>query len=257
MHFRIFSPLPGKSIYSIICFIMSSVINRLKNGTIEIKLTIPWSLIDASYNKQVENAVAEAEIPGFRKGKAPKETVIPKLDKSNLMSHALSEVLPQVYSDEVNHHQLKPILYPQIKIDKGKTGEDWEFTAITCEAPEVVIPDYKNEIPKLQPPVGENKLQTIIDYLQKNSQVAVPDLLIEEESNHRLADLAENLTQLGLDMPKYLQTKKMSAETLKAQTAQTAKADLEIELILNKIRENEKLPDRAKTLELLQNLLKT
>ena len=233
---------------------MSSVINRLKNGTIEIKLTIPWSVIDASYNKQVEKAVAETEIPGFRKGKAPKETVIPKLDKPNLMSNALSEILPQMYSEEVTYHHLKPILYPQIKIDKGQTGTDWEFTALTCEAPEVVIPDYKNEIPKL--PAGENKLQTVIGFLQKNSRVSVPDLLVEEESNHRLAGLAENLTQLGLDIPKYLQTKKMSTEDLKVQTARTARLDLEIELILNKIRENEKLPDRSKTLDFLQNLLK-
>lgn len=236
---------------------MTSIINRLPNGTIEIKLTIPWSIIDSSYNKQVDKAVAETEIPGFRKGKAPKETVLPKLDKSNLMSQALSEILPRVYSDEVTLHRLKPILYPQIKIDKGKTGEDWEFTAITCEAPEVIVPDYKNEIPKLQPAAGENKLQIILNFLQKNAHVEVPDLLVEEESNHRLAGLAENLTQLGLDMPKYLQTKKISVETLKAQTSQTARTDLQIELILNKIRENEQLPDRAKTLDFLQNLLKS
>jgi FKBP-type peptidyl-prolyl cis-trans isomerase (trigger factor) len=234
---------------------MASTINRLKNGTLELKLTIPWPLIDAAFNRQVEKAVGETEIPGFRKGKAPRDVVEPKLDKSALMSNALSEILPQVYSDEVQKNNLKPILYPQIKIDKGETGQDWEFTATTCEAPEVVLPDYKTELPKLHPKEGENKLQTIVEFLQKNSHVEVPDLLVEEESNHRLSGLAENLTQLGLDLPKYLQTKKITAEGLKAQTAQTARIDLEIELVLNKIRESEKLPDRAKTLDFLQSLL--
>ncbi len=234
---------------------MADEVRRLENGTVEIKLTIPWTDIDMAYNKQVEKFISGAEMPGFRKGKAPRDLIEAKIDKPSLMSQALSEILPQTYTRAVKTHDLRPILYPQIKIDQGKTGEDWVFTASTCETPAISLPDYKKEIALFTPKPGENKLQLIIDYLQKNTQVNIPDLLVEEESNHRLAGLAENLTQLGIGMAKYLETKKMSPQALKAQTAQSARSDLQLELVLNRIREEEKLADRPKTLEFLEKLI--
>jgi FKBP-type peptidyl-prolyl cis-trans isomerase (trigger factor) len=230
-------------------------INRLDNGSIEIRLTVPWTDIQTGLEKQTQQAVANAEIPGFRKGFAPRDVVEPKLDKSKLLSQVLGDLLPKTYSLAVTEANLKPLLYPQIRLDKGEDGKDWEFTAITCESPQITLPDYVSAIAKITAPDKNSALQQIIEFLRKNTQIKIPDLLVEEESNHRLADLADNLTHLGLDMQKYLTTKKLTAETLKSQTAQNARVDLEIELILNHIRTDKNLPDRSKTLEFLESLL--
>src|SRR3972149_665034 len=103
---------------------MPTDITRQENGTVSLKITLPWSEIEAAYQKQVAKALGEAEVPGFRKGKAPKDMAEPKLDKSTLMSTALSEILPTAYAGLVKKHELKPILYPQIHIDKGTSGQD-------------------------------------------------------------------------------------------------------------------------------------
>jgi FKBP-type peptidyl-prolyl cis-trans isomerase (trigger factor) len=65
----------------------------------------------------------------------------------------------------------------------------------------------------------------------------------------------ENLTKLGLDIPRYLQTKKLSPQDLKELTAKEARADLEMELILAEIKLKEKLPDKTKTVDYLLHLL--
>jgi FKBP-type peptidyl-prolyl cis-trans isomerase (trigger factor) len=228
---------------------------RQESGNIEIKLTIPWTKIDDALEKKIKEAVENTELPGFRKGKAPREIVEPKLDKSNLISQALGDLLPEVYAKAVGEHKLKPILYPQVKIDKGETGKDWEFTAITCEAPVFTLPDYKAGLSQVKAKPEQSKLSAAIEWLSANAKITIPDLLVEEESNHRLSNLVENLTQIGVSMEKYLQTKKVSAEDLKAQTTQTARQELEIEFALAQIQTDEKLENRDKTIEFIQTLI--
>lgn len=217
-----------------------SSLNKLANGTIELTLVIPWSEIQKAYEKEVGEAVANAEIQGFRKGKAPRSMVEPKLDKSHLYSHAVQNLLPEAYASAVKNNNLKPILYPQIKIIKGQENADWEFLATTCEAPSVTLPD---------------KLSPDLNILRQKSQVKVPDLLVEEEANHRLASLAENITKLGLTTEQYLTSKKLTPISLKSQISQSSRVDLETEFILLHIQNAQKIPDRKSTLDFLHKLV--
>lgn len=193
----------------------------------------------AAYESVVKEAVAGAELPGFRKGKAPRNLVEPKLDRNQTLSHTLSHLIPKEYAAAVKEHSLKPLLNPQIKIVSGKEGEDWIFSAITCEAPAVTLPK------KLAP----------LDKLIPACKILIPDLLVEEEANHRLNALVENLTQLGTSVTKYLSTKKFTPPELKAQLASQARADLTAEFIILEVQKIQKLADRSKTLEFLKSLV--
>ncbi len=230
---------------------------RKDDGTLEIKITLLWPDIQKAVDRQTQLAIAETELSGFRKGKAPRELVEPKLDKSELLSKALGELLPPAYSQIIENHKIKPILYPHVHLDKGQTGEDFYFTAVTCEAPIVSLPpDYPEKIKKLPPAADSNQaLVPIIDWLKKEAKISIPEILVEEEVNHRLASLAENLTPLGLTMAKYLETKKLTPEILKSQTAQNARTDLEIEFILGYIQSDRKFTNRSQTLKFLTGVV--
>ena len=216
-----------------------SSLNRPLNGNLELTLSVPWGRVHAAYESVVKEAVAGAELPGFRKGKAPRNLVEPKLDRNQTLSHTLSHLIPKEYAAAVKEHSLKPLLNPQIKIVSGKEGEDWIFSAITCEAPAVTLPK------KLAP----------LDKLIPACKILIPDLLVEEEANHRLNALVENLTQLGTSVTQYLSTKKFTPPELKAQLASQARADLTAEFIILEVQKIQKLADRSKTLEFLKSLV--
>src|SRR3989304_3131994 len=202
-----------------------SVIRHPK-GNIKIKLSLAGKDSDTEIKKQTDLAISQAQHPGFRKGKAPRGLVKPKLDKPQLLSQSLSQLLPKIYTQIIDTNKLKPILYPQIQINKGKWGEDFEFTATTCEAPTVTLPqNYPDKIKQIESKDPESVLAKILEYLHKNSQTMIPDPLVQEESNHRLSRLAENLSQLGMDMGKYRTTKKLTAQDLKAHTCTDAHTD--------------------------------
>lgn len=91
--------------------------------------------------------------------------------------------------------------------------------------------------------------------LRETATVKLSDLIIEAEANHRLTQLADNLTSLGMDVPKYLDSKKMTLEDLKAKTASEAKRDLQTEFILQKIQADLKLKTRQETLDRVTNIV--
>ena len=226
------------------------------NGDIVLTLKLGWSDISTQYEKEVQKAVDEAELQGFRKGKAPRDLVEPRLDKTKLYSQAIEGLLPQVYNDALKEHDLHPIIQPKVKLEKGEEGQDWEFSATTCEIPEATLPkDYEAGISKLEIKEGDDKLTKIVEYLRTNSEVKVPDVLVEEESNHRIAALADNVTRLGMNIESYLQAKKLTSSDLKAQTATEARADLEVEFVLEKVRTTKELKERKETLDFLLSLV--
>jgi len=230
-------------------------ITRNDNGNISLKITIPWEKIKEGYEKTVLHTISEAEIPGFRKGKAPRHMVEPKLDSSHTYSEVVQSLLPEIYTACIKAHNLKPILYPKISIDKAEMQKDWEFTATTCETPSITLDNYRETIKTVNKEPKDSHLSRIIEALQKIVSIKIPDLLVEEEANHRLSELVENLTRMGLTTQSYLQSKKITSEDLKAQTSNLARKDLETEFILEHIRTQEKLSDRTKTLDFLLNLL--
>lgn len=235
---------------------MSVPIKRLANGTVELSLTLPWTEIKTEYEKTVLSAINDAQISGFRKGKAPRDLVEPTLDKSKLYTQAVQKLLPSAYSSAITEHHLKPILQPHISLITDEPDKDWQFTASLCESPTVVLPiDYQAQISKLSKEPKDTKLSRILEFLTKSTPLTIPDLLIEEEANHRLAALVENITQLGLTTQSYLQAKKLTPEALKADLAAQSRLDLQIELILNQIRTEQKLSDRQKTVDFLLSLL--
>jgi len=228
---------------------MASQITYQDNGTIDLTLTVLWPVLQKAYEETVTEIVGTTELKGFRKGKAPRKLVEEKLNRNDTLSHAIQHLLPKIYAEAVKEHDLKPILYPQIKIEKGTEGETWIFKATTCEAPIIKLDDYKKGINK------DQKLEDKLDLLAKNIKCVIPDMLAEEEANHRLTSLVENLTQLGMTTDQYLVTKKITAEQLRAQMAQEAKASLKLEFILLEIQKQEKLADRQKTLDFLTTLI--
>lgn len=223
-------------------------INRELNGNIVLTLKLEWDAISSEFTKVLDDAISNTELPGFRKGKAPKDLVEPKLDKSKLYSKAIESLLPVAYSASIKEHNLKPILTPQVQLVTGEENKDWEFTATTCELPAATLPDL-TAIPK------GGKLEDAVSWLQENSKIQVPDMLVDQEVNHRLSALVENVTKLGMSIDSYLQSKKMTVEDLRAQSAVEARVDLSTEFVLEELRKFKSFKTRKETLDFLLSLV--
>ncbi len=236
---------------------MTVAVNSLANGTIELTITVPWSDIKTIYERVVEEFVQGTELPGFRKGKAPRNLVEEKLDKTKVYEEVLKQVVPKAYAEAIKQENLNPIVSPRVEIIAAEENKDWQFKALLCEKPEVKLGDYQEEISKLKkekqtkiwvPGKEEKKeepkdltLDEIIGALLQSSEVNIPSLLVEDEVNRMLSRLIDQTQKLGLTVEQYLLSQGKTNDSLRAEYGVQASRNLALEFILEAIADKEKI----------------
>jgi len=230
---------------------MKAIIEKTQDGSIELKISIPWELVKKQWDIVVAEMVKNTNLAGFRKGKAPKKLVEEKLDNAKVREEVLRHLLPQAYIEAVKEHNLKPIMDPRIHIEGELVeGKDWQFHALTTEAPEVDLNGYKDEIKKVTAkskiiiPGKEPeapKFDDIVKALLTSVKIAIPHVLIDREVDRLLSQTLDEIKRLGMTLDQYLSSTGKTAEQLRAEYAQKADNDLRLEFALQKIAESEKI----------------
>lgn len=237
---------------------MKSTITRLQDGTIKFKITIPMDKIKKARDEAIASIGKKAEVPGFRKGKAPEELVKTKLNKDQVNEDVLRKLLPTAYQEAVIDHSIRPVMNPKIHVEKLDDDGDWTIEATTCEAPEVTLGDYKKSVQKVTSkskiivPGKEEKKPTFEEIAQavlETSNAKIPQVLLEQETDRLLAQLLDDIKKLGLNLEQYLQSTKRSPEDLRDEYAKRAEADMKLEFVLQKIAEDAKITVEEKEVE--------
>ena len=96
------------------------------------------SAIDKVYNKQ-KNRI---NVPGFRKGKAPRKMVQKMYGTEIFFEDAISLAYPDAYEAALKETGLKPVAYPQLEV-LDVSADGFTFKATVTVKPEVSIKDYK------------------------------------------------------------------------------------------------------------------
>lgn len=236
-------------------------INYLADNTIEIEIVIPFEKIKEKYDQVLLESQKNTEIKGFRKGKAPKEKIEKAIGKDNLYQKVINELLPQAYQQAVEKYQIKPIVAPRAELISAQEGKDWQVKFTTCELPEIDLNNYKEKIKALNaketiwtPEKGKQeedndqqslkkaqKFQKTIDTLAQTVKVALPQILIENEVNQKLANLIEKTEKMDLSLEQYLGTIGKTIDSIKKEYRQESEKNWKLELALNKIADEENI----------------
>lgn len=234
---------------------ITSTVAKDSVGGVQITFKVPWTMVDESKSHAIEDLAKEVEIPGFRKGKAPAEKVKSYVSEATIVEKALGHILPQALSEAITKHKITPAIYPKFEIISAKEGEDWQVRAITCELPKVVLGNIREKIAseakskkiwlpgkdesKQKELSKEEKEQAVLKILLSHIQIEIPKLLIDEETNNRLASLLERCEKLGLSLENYLSSIGKTPEGIRQEYQDQARNTITLELILNKIAEED------------------
>lgn len=242
---------------------ITSVVAKESDGNIQITFTIPFDIIKKAQNDTLAEFAKDAEIPGFRKGKAPIEKVAAKIPQNTLIEHSLGHILPKALGEAMDEHKLKLAIYPRFELVSAEENKDWQIRGVTCELPEVVLGDYKKIVQgenraasivvpgkdKPEEVTREKKEATVIKTLLENVKVTVPKILVEEEVNGRLSNLLARIEKLGLELESYLKSVGKDVATLRTEYESQAKDAITLDLILGKIAEVESIKVDPKEIE--------
>lgn len=235
---------------------MQTIKTVTPDGTITLKITIPSEDVEESRTKVVENLIKNVQVPGFRKGMAPKKVAEQHLKKEVIQEDVLKEILGKSYNDAVKQENISPILTPRVHVETFEDGTDLVFLAETAEAPVIELGDYKDKVksvtakskilkpgdPSTSSGLPEKpKLDDILNEILTNTKVEIPKVMYEQEATRLLSQLLNELKRLGISLDQYLATSAKDDKALKAEYEDKAKRDLAIEFILRKIADTEKI----------------
>ena len=250
----------------------TSILKQLPKATVELEIIIPWSQVQVSYEKIGAQARSGMEVPGFRKGKAPKELTDKNIDKTRVYEQVIREIVPQLYAEAIKEHNLIPITSPKIDVLKAKEKEDWLLKATVPLKPKINLKNYKEKIkilkkskPKIWTPGSDTKkedekkysLDDLLKIILEEAEVELSDMLVTDEANRLLADLIDQTKKLGLTVEQYLIAKGKTTEQIKAEYAKQAQVNLKTQFILAEIADQAKITvtreDLAKMIEKVEN----
>lgn len=227
-------------------------ITREENGNITLEITIPVNEVEAARKKVVDNLVNHVEIPGFRKGKAPRAKAEARLNKNTIKEETLKLVLPDAYNKEVQKAGINPIMNPQVHIEVFEEGTDLKVKAVTAEAPEVKLNDYKDKVKaitastKIIKPGEENQekkpdTNAIVTAALDATEIKIPQILIDQEVTRLLSQLLDELKTIGLTLDQYLTSRNLDGDKIREEYKKKAELDLKLEFMLRKIGDEEKI----------------
>ena len=146
-------------------------------GTIkfEVPVDVYAKGIDAAFN-EVKKQIS---VPGFRKGKMPKQVFFQMYGEESLYQDALNKILPDVYGEAVSETGAMTVGQPKIEAESMNKGETWILTAEVELAPEIELGQYKGvEVPASDTSVSDAD----VDEELANMQQGQSELVLVEEA---------------------------------------------------------------------------
>lgn len=168
---------------------MSTKIEKLENSM--VKLTIEVSAeefekgIKSAYNKNKKSI----QIPGFRKGKAPRKLIEKTYGVETFYEDAANFCIPLAYDAAVEEEKLEVVSRPSIDVTQIEAGKPFIFTADVAVKPDAILGEYKGlEITKDVVEISEEQIIAELDQVrEQNSRlVDVTDRAIEDEDQVNL-----------------------------------------------------------------------
>ena len=114
-----------------------------ENREVTLTIEVEQAKLEKATDGAAKRISGRVNIPGFRKGKAPRKIVENFVGKDTILQEAFEGVAQQAFEDALTEQDMEPVTRPEIDIVTLEEGKDVVFTAKFTQRPEVTLGDYK------------------------------------------------------------------------------------------------------------------
>ena len=162
---------------------MSVQVEKLEKNmaklTIEVSAEELEKAIEGAYQKNKKNV----RVPGFRKGKVPRQMIERMYGKEVFYEDAINELIPDAYEKALEECGEEIVSSPKIDIEQIEAGKPFIFTAEVAVKPEVRLGKYKGvKIDKIEVEVTDEEVDAEIERERNNNarNVVVEDRPVKD-----------------------------------------------------------------------------
>lgn len=122
---------------------MNVTTEKIENHKVVLTIEVPAEELDKGIKAACKSLANRVNIPGFRKGKAPRRILEMNIDKEAILDEAFDRVAQKAFDEALKQENLDPVDRPQVDIVTLEEGKDVVFKATITPVPEVTLGEYK------------------------------------------------------------------------------------------------------------------
>lgn len=162
-------------------------VKKLPRSEVEIEAEISAEAMEEARAAALAEFMQNAEVPGFRAGRAPENIVSAHVGEMKILERAAVIILDSQYGNIVAEQGLHAIGMPEITITKLAAGNPLGFRAVTAVLPEVSLSGYaaiageefKKESGEIF--VDDSEVEKVLENFRKNATTQNPATQGEEK----------------------------------------------------------------------------
>ena len=122
---------------------MSVTVEKLEKSMAKLKIEVSAEQLEKAIQKAYDKNKNKIQIPGFRKGKAPRKMIEQMYGKGVFYEDAANELIEEEYPKAVEECGEEVVSSPKIDVEQLEAGKDFIFTAEVALKPPVKLGKYK------------------------------------------------------------------------------------------------------------------
>ncbi len=143
--------------------------NKLQDNRHELTISVGAEVFKEAVDKAFKKNSKRINVPGFRKGKAPRAMIEKMYGEGVFFEDAVNELYPKAYEQAVEDSGIEPVDYPEIEVT-DLSAEGFIFKATVTVKPEISIKDYKGiKADKIVYEVGEDEITSELTRMQEQN----------------------------------------------------------------------------------------
>ncbi len=116
---------------------------KLENSRVELEIAVDAAAFSDAVSKAFRKNAKNFNVPGFRKGKAPRHLIEQMYGKDVFHYDAVNEIFPEVYDEAVKAAGIEPVAAPEAELVSTSLEDGAVLKVTVTVKPEVALGEYK------------------------------------------------------------------------------------------------------------------
>jgi trigger factor len=151
-------------------------VEELPQNRVRLTVQVPSHDVHHAVEHAASDLAQSVKIPGFRKGKVPRQVLLQRVGRERLMTEAVESHIGGWFWNAAARTRVRPVAQPEYDFElPGSADEDWQFTATVAVQEMPDVPDWKQlEVGIDEVEVPEELVQAELDALRATVAELVP-----------------------------------------------------------------------------------
>lgn len=159
---------------------MKAELLKKEGNVVTLKIAVDYDKFNGAVEKAYKKTRGRYNIPGFRKGKAPRKIIEMNYGEGIFYGDAIDAIFPEVFEVAIKETEISPIAAPSIDVDEISKDNGLVMSVEVEVRPEVKLGQYKGvEVKKDVPEITEEMVSEELNRMLEN--------------NSRLVDVERNV----------------------------------------------------------------